>query len=55
MAIRSFTSVSIDPLLISLHVPCQAQTHDLIVGAERFAVHLLSEEQAVCTLDFFFY
>ena len=52
MAIRSFTSVSIDPLLISLNVPCEAQTHDLIVGAERFAVHLLSEEQAVLSNHF---
>lgn len=52
VAIRSFTSVSIDPLLISLNVPCQAQTHDLIVGAERFAVHLLSEEQAVLSNHF---
>ena len=52
MAIRSFTSVSIDPLLISLNVPCEAQTHDLIVVAERFAVHLLSEEQAVLSNHF---
>jgi len=45
LTIASFTSVSIDPLLISLNVARQAPMHDLIVGAEHFAVHLLSDEQ----------
>ena len=52
MTIGSFTSVSLDPLLISLNVACEAQMHDLIVGAERFAVHLLSDEQAVLSNHF---
>ncbi len=46
ITIGSFTSVSLDPPLISFNVAHDAQTHDLIVGAERFAVHLLSDEQA---------
>ena len=52
LTVRSFTSVSIDPLLISLNVPRATQEHDLIVGAAHFAVHLLSEDQAALSNHF---
>ena len=52
LTIRSFTSVSIDPLLISFNVPREAQQHDLIVEAEHFAVHLLAEDQAALSTHF---
>lgn len=46
ITIGSFTSVSLEPPLISFNVAKDAQMHDLLVSAPRFAVHILSEEQA---------
>ena len=46
ITIGSFTSVSLDPPLISFNVALDAQMHDLLVGAKHFVVHLLSDEQA---------
>ncbi len=46
ITIGSFTSVSLDPPLISFNVGHEAQMHALIVRADRFAVHVLSEAQA---------
>ena len=46
ITIGSFTSVSLEPLLVSFNVACSSRMHDRIVGARRFAVHLLSAEQA---------
>lgn len=52
LTVRSFTSVSLDPLLISLNVAHTAQAHDLLVGVEHFAVHLLSDEQTLLSDHF---
>ena len=46
ITIGSFTSVSLAPPLISFNVDHAAQMHDLIVAAERFAVHILADTQA---------
>lgn len=42
----SFTSVSLDPPLISFLVACEARMHDVIADAAGYAVHVLSSEQA---------
>ena len=52
MTIGSFTSVSLDPPLISFNVALDAQMHDLIVEAEHFIIHLLSDEQADLSNNF---
>lgn len=50
ITIGSFTSVSLEPPLISFNVEREAQMHDVLTSAARFAVHFLSEEQApLCT------
>ena len=46
ITIGSFTSVSLDPPLISFNVALDAQMHDLITQVDRFVVHVLSDEQA---------
>ncbi len=46
VTIGSFTSASLNPPLISFNVGHEAQMHDLLVRADRFAVHLLSDAQA---------
>ncbi len=52
MTVGSFTSVSLDPPLVSFNVALDAQMHDLIVNVEHFAVHLLSEAQADLSNNF---
>lgn len=44
--IGSFTSVSLDPPLISFNVQKDSSLHVVLLGADSFAVHLLSEAQA---------
>jgi flavin reductase (DIM6/NTAB) family NADH-FMN oxidoreductase RutF len=46
ITIGSFASTSLRPPLISFNVSRDAQIYDALIGAERFAVHLLSDEQA---------
>ena len=46
ITIGSFTSVSLNPPLICFNVAHDAQAHDLLIQAERFAVHVLTDEQA---------
>lgn len=46
ITIGSFTSVSLDPPLISFNVAKDAQMHAVIQAAPRFAVHILTDEQA---------
>ena len=46
ITIGSFTSVSLDPPLISFNVSQEARMHGVIASADRFAVHILSEAQA---------
>ncbi len=46
ITVGSFTSVSLDPPLISFNVAREASMHRVIVGANNFAVHLLADTQA---------
>jgi flavin reductase (DIM6/NTAB) family NADH-FMN oxidoreductase RutF len=46
ITIGSFTSVSLDPPLISFNVALDAQVHDLLIRADHFVVHILADEQA---------
>ena len=46
ITIGSFTSVALEPPLICFNVNHEAQMHDIIMAAPRFAVHVLSEDQA---------
>ena len=46
VTIASFTSVSLDPPLVSFNVQRSARFYGLIRAAGRFAVHVLSAEQA---------
>ena len=46
ITIGSFTSVSLDPPLISFNVERIAQMHPVLLAAERFNVHVLTNEQA---------
>ncbi len=52
MTVGSFTSVSLDPPLISFNVALDAQMHDLITSVEHFVVHLLSDRQAPLSNNF---
>jgi len=48
--IGSFTSVSLDPPLVSFNVEKDSQMHDVLAETGHFAVHLLSDEQSeLCT------
>ena len=46
MTVGSFTSVSLDPLLVSFNVGKAAGMHGVLIDADYFYVHLLAEEQA---------
>lgn len=46
ITIGSFTSVALEPPLVCFNVNHGAQMHDLLLAAPRFAVHVLSEQQA---------
>ncbi len=46
ITIGSFTSASLRPPLISFNLSRDAQSYDALVEAERFAVHILTDEQA---------
>ena len=46
ITIGSFTSTSLEPPLISFNLARDAQMYPLMLAAERFAVHVLSEKQA---------
>lgn len=46
ITIGSFTSVAIDPPLVSFNVRHVGGMHDVLSAADRFAVHLLGEGQA---------
>ena len=52
ITVNSFTSVSLDPALL---LWCPAKTslrHDTFVGAEKFAVHVLAEDQLALAQHF---
>ena len=52
MTVGSFTSVSLDPPLVSFNVALDAQMHGLITGVEHFVVHILSDRQAGLSNNF---
>ena len=46
MTVGSFTSVSLDPVLVSFNVGVASSMHDVISNADSLAVHLLTDAQA---------
>ncbi len=46
ITIGSFTSLALDPPLVSFNVGCGARMHEVMEACDRFAVHVLGEEQA---------
>lgn len=46
ITIGSFSSVALKPPLVSFNVGCESQMYDVMENCERFAVHVLSEQQA---------
>jgi len=50
ITIGSFTSLSLDPPLVSFNVTSDSQMHELLEGAERFVVHIPGAgQQELCT------
>lgn len=45
MTVGSFTSVSLDPLLVSFNVGKASSMYPVLMRADHFYVHLLSEDQ----------
>ncbi len=52
VTIGSFTGVSIDPPLISFNIMRVSRMHPVITQAERFAVHILADDQAAVSVLF---
>jgi flavin reductase (DIM6/NTAB) family NADH-FMN oxidoreductase RutF len=52
MVVGSFTSVSVEPPLISLNVRCVSAMHEVLTRQARFAVHLLGQDQATLAQRF---
>jgi len=52
MTAASFSSLSLDPPLVLVCVAGSAQSHDGLVGAAGFAVHILGAAQAEMSADF---
>lgn len=52
ITIGSFTSVSLDPALICFNVQTEASMHDVLMACERFAVHILGDDQAFLSNQF---
>lgn len=51
LTVNSFTSVSIDPLLILWSLDKKSQLHPYFMSAEKFAVNILaSDQEQLCTL-----
>lgn len=46
ITIGSFTSVSLDPALISFNIMHDSSAHDMLLEADDFAVHILRDDQA---------
>lgn len=45
MTATSFTSVSLDPMLVQVSLDRDSRTHDAIQGSGRFAVNILAADQ----------
>jgi flavin reductase ActVB len=52
MTAASFSSLSLDPPLVLVCIAHSAQSHDGLVGAAGFAVHILGAEQAEMSAAF---
>ncbi|SDN32818.1 flavin reductase family protein [Alkalicoccus daliensis] len=51
LTVNSFTSVSMDPMLISWSIDKNVSTHDVFASQEHFNVHVLAEDQGdLCML-----
>lgn len=51
LTVNSFASVSLDPLLILWSIDKSASTYESFMKAEKFAVHVLSDDQSdICSL-----
>ncbi len=46
MTVGSFTSVSLDPILVSFNVGKNSTMHEIVMHADTMVVHLLREDQA---------
>ena len=45
VTIGSFTSVSLDPPLVSFNVMLESTAHDMLVDANHFCIHILERDQ----------
>ena len=52
ITIGSFTSVSLDPPLISFNVMHESSMHDVLANTDSYAVQILSEEQGALSEKF---
>lgn len=52
ITVNSFTSVSMDPPLILWCPAKSSNRHDAMASANRFALHIMSEEQDAITMGF---
>jgi flavin reductase (DIM6/NTAB) family NADH-FMN oxidoreductase RutF len=52
VTIGSFTSLSLDPPLVSFNVQKSAQSHALLLGGSPFAVHVLADDQGALSTHF---
>jgi flavin reductase (DIM6/NTAB) family NADH-FMN oxidoreductase RutF len=52
MTVSAFSSLSLDPPLVTVAIACGAGGHDAIVGAQGFAVHVLEDDQAEISTRF---
>lgn len=52
MTVNSFTSVSLAPPLVLWCPALSSARHDAFVGAQRFAIHLLAENDSARALHF---
>ncbi len=52
ITIGSFTSVSLDPPLVSFNIMLESSMHDVLLSAEQYAVHILSDDQVTLSQRF---
>ncbi|MHA6262369.1 flavin reductase family protein [Arenibacterium sp. CAU 1754] len=52
MTANSFSSVSLDPALVLWCPGKKSQRHDVFVGAERYIIHIMAEDQQDLALHF---
>ncbi len=52
LTINSFTSVSLDPLLIQINIAKNTTSHDYIMSSKVFTVNILAEDQRLISTVF---